>query len=59
MDELSAKIPALKPWLESHREEFLTLFRDYHECSQKSIWKKALVLIKLKKKWKIQKIIIC
>lgn len=43
MDELSAKIPGLKPWLESHREEFLSLFHDYHECSQKSTWKKMLV----------------
>lgn len=43
MDELAAEYPALKPWLESHREEFLKLFHDYHECAQKPLWKRALV----------------
>lgn len=32
MDKVTNEYPALKPWMATHREEFLALFNEYHGC---------------------------
>lgn len=45
MDAINAAYPALKPWMEGHRAEFLGLFNDYHDCQAKGAFTRALVFL--------------